>query len=404
MSNQPDQANVDPSGANNEWAVLQSLRHTLQAIALPWSPSVRRLFKQEEILKNLFAKPSSLSIQMPDQFPGLQQSVDALAFNEKALLESTLSQTHLRPLPELNFKTVKASRAAETQTPRHQRHQGDHSTLAAEKQRYEKHLQEPAQLINDQQLNSTELGEFFLKPEYMQRWIDEILESDHMDSNRLLHSVHNETNRIDTGDSIRTRKTTRSEGSISCDKQKDNSSAKAQSKIRYLTEKHPKREKSNTHIGQSNANSTRTTEKAALAEKKDSLLKNTSEFITSNDSNSSTPEGFALLQKLVQIKVDEVSSSPELSNASKITKPFERHYVDRHHESLSNNAAWQKIENNLSQANSAAHQNQQSLSPKPTLFDADKNKPALSDDPERIAELVNSALIDQAERNGVDLS
>ena len=383
MSNQPDHAKVDPSDANTTWAVLQSLRHSLQAIALPWSPSVQRLFKQEEILKNLFAKPSSLSIQMPDQFPGLQQSVDALAFNEKALLESTLSQTHLRPLPELNFKTVKASRAAETQTPRHQRHQGDHSTLAAEKQRYEKHLQEPAQLINDQQLNSTELGEFFLKPEYMQRWIDEILEFDHRDSNLPLPSDHKETNRSETGDILIARKRTRSESSISNDKQKNNSSVNA---------------------GQNNPKLTRTTEKAALAEKKDSLLKNTSEFITSNDSNSPTPEGFSLLQKLVQIKVDEVSSSPELKIASKFTKPFERNDVDRHHESLNNKAAWQAIENNLSQPTSAAHQNQQSLSSQPKLVDADEHKTALSYDPERIAELVNSALVDQAERNGVDLS
>lgn len=405
MSNKAEAGLDKPGQADSleqmDDSVLKLLRHKLQMMNAPLPGSIKQLFTQDRLLQQLEAKPTALNLRALDQTQSLQQNVDALAFSEQALIDSVDARRH-RPLiiggPGATAKSPYSAAEQQLLVRTDKQAEFEHTTTG-------RHsgvgLQPPApgeKHFPDSCVDAS------LTPEFMQQWVDEILTAGITSA-----TAPAKKNQIETQGRKAHSETHRNTGNVPMQPARLNAQQGQEDaaisfgsrplKISYLHNEQP-----GTASAVPEARPQPGHVDATIQDRPGAQHHLPSGF-AGNDSPvfTNTPHnGIALLQQLTQL--DTVTTSGQLPQTkSNVSATPNMAAVNR--DLLDNNFAWQRLEKTLSPA-VGVNQGEDKGSNQPASIFAvtDATGIDLLDESERVAELVNEALVEQAMRNGVDLS
>jgi len=398
----------------NDWPVLQSLRHKLKGLNQPLSGSFRQLFKQEKFLQQLEVIPRAMTVVGLEASDTLRHVVQPFTYSDEIIdtAESTARQIVGTPKKSADAKESGVAYASfsddklvyknvEHKKITQSRNQSSAQSLSEETSQ---HKVRERNGFHGKDLSSDLPGEF-LTPEYMQQWIDEILSLDlpNKKGGSDTHDIIRESNRnIKTGLS---REHDKKKGKHSTTEAIVNKSRQKKSKVSFLHEN-----KSRSHgVDQASmrVSSQERNEKYSLPTQTSHTIKQKTPSETSlNNAEKNTDAVFAgitLLQQLVQME-KPLSATHSVKGGKPVISELRQGLADNQH-SLNNNAAWQHREKDLRLAAQDTQNNSDNREIMSSVTSVSGLQSSGSQqDADRIASLVNDVLVEQATRHGVDLS
>ena len=412
LSSKPDQ----PADASSvDWSVLQLLRRNLKLMSEPFPASVKQLLQLEKKFQELDVKPKVMIIEGLEQSDTLRQNVKTFPFTEEDLMQEAEANARRQadevgklPATAGNRKTDPVAKVAKTNEKLSERVRSQSTSNNSVANSVTNKTEACPEL---DKITAAEIFDRdFLTPDFMQQWINEIISVDSRENNTASKK----------GQSIQADKKNSSVDSKRVDSIKHRSaklknfpdnkhapfnSVKMKSVEGYLSSK-----KANPDSAKTGAPLTtplvKVKQVTLATEQIHALQRNAIPElfpVAAPEPPKTAFEGVALLQQLVQVEKFTAASNSVRRKKAEITAKENTAGADKG--GLANNTAWQQLEKSLRFSSSASRANAEStIAPLPVPEDTGLQNFVYQDESERIAALVNEALVEQAIRYGVDLS
>ena len=400
------------------WPVVEMLRRNLKVLGEPFPDSVTQLLGMESRFSELDALPKAITAQGLDQSDTLRQSVPVFPFTEEELLGEVASCAHRQgAVPENPSRGGVGGRAgldasypaATTGKANDPESVPAPSPLTAQDSVLESRAHNLAGAYKEP-VNKTmteRLGEDVLTPDFMQLWIDEILSTDLQDTSMSGQHAPGMDKRCHPPGSDDASIKSRSARPRVFSEPKNVSGKLTKTTSAVVSHPAPK-ESGDRFAGatRSSSHRFRPGSEMVAAGRSGSARKHESPNVYPEalvQMPESALPGVVLLRQLVQQEYSAAPSGPVRLDTPRINAAQKPAAADQH--ASANITAWREPEKSLRATSHSRHSNtENTVGSGSDSTSTDSHGFVYQDESERIATLVNDALVEQAIRHGVDLS